>query len=131
MRARALGDLLAEEEKHWGEELHWDYHPSVEMIRRHLDARSLAGYVALHQSAVAGYTFFVYEADKGLLGDLYVLEAFRDERPYGDAPESGAQGIATALAERALETLEHTPGDRKSTRLNSSHIQKSRMPSSA
>ena len=33
--------------------------------------------------------------------------------------------------ERALERMPKVSGDRKSTRLNSSHIQKSRMPSSA
>ena len=36
--------------------------------------------------------------------------------------------IPTAIAERAARRI---GGDRKSTRLNSSHIQKSRMPSSA
>ena len=113
VRAPVLGALLAEEERDWGGELHWDYHPSVEMIRRHLDARSLPGYVALRQGTVAGYTFFVYEDDKGLLGDLYVPEAFRHERPFAGSLDSGAAGIATALLERALETLQHTPGLRR------------------
>jgi len=118
VRARALAPLFEEEEKDWGERLHWDYHSSVEMIRRHLDARSLPGYIAMRQGVVAGYTFFVYEDDKGLLGDLYVAEAFRDERPFADAPDSGApdsgaRGVATALLERALETLQHTPGLRR------------------
>ena len=36
-----------------------------------------------------------------------------------------------AAAQDGLRALNLTPGDRKSTRLNSSHIQKSRMPSSA
>jgi len=113
VRAHALAALLAEEEKSWDEELHWDYHSSVEMIRRHLDARSLPGYIAMRQGGVAGYTFFVYEDDKGLLGDLYVLKAFRGQRPFAGTPDSGAQGIAAALLERALETLEHTPGLRR------------------
>jgi ribosomal protein S18 acetylase RimI-like enzyme len=113
VRARALASLLAEEEKDWGGKLHWDYHPSVEMIRRHLDARSLPGYVALREGEVAGYTFFVYEDDKGLLGDLYVVEAFRGERPFSGAPQTGEHGVATTLLERALETLLHTPGLRR------------------
>ena len=43
------------------------------------------------------------------------------------------KGLAgpTQLVFTLDETLIHRPGDRKSTRLNSSHIQKSRMPSSA
>ena len=38
--------------------------------------------------------------------------------------------IRTEIGGMAKEGMEH-PSDRKSTRLNSSHIQKSRMPSSA
>lgn len=101
---RALTPLLSEEERHWREQLHWDYRPSAEMIRRHVQAHSLPGYVALQRGEPAGYCFFVYEDEKGLLGDLYVGEAYRRERPYGDRT-----GIATILLEHALETLEHTP----------------------
>lgn len=101
---RALGPLLAEEEQHWRDYLHWDYKASAEMIRRHVQARTLPGYVALQKGEVAGYCFFVYEEEKGLLGDLYVLEQHRKEQPRGN----GA-GIATILLEHALETLQHTP----------------------
>ena len=52
-------------------------------------------------------------------------------RRFGSARVAGAQlaasGLCCALAPWALDA----GGDRKSTRLNSSHIQKSRMPSSA
>ena len=40
-------------------------------------------------------------------------------------------GMGTALADDPQLTVRRVSGDRKSTRLNSSHIQKSRMPSSA
>ena len=40
-------------------------------------------------------------------------------------------GFAAASATDGEEALEKVTTDRKSTRLNSSHIQKSRMPSSA
>jgi ribosomal protein S18 acetylase RimI-like enzyme len=103
VRARALGALFSEEERAWREELHWDYSPSVEMIRRHVEAQTLPGYIALAHGRVCGYCFFVYEDEKGLLGDLYVLADWRGEHPRGEA------GIATLLVERALETLEHSP----------------------
>jgi len=108
MDARALAGLFAEEEQHWRRELHWDYGPSVDMIRRHVDARSLPGYVALRQGRVAGYTFFLYEEDKGLIGNVYVLEKHRGERPGGDLA-----GIATLLLEHSLETLENAPPVRR------------------
>lgn len=104
LRTRSLGPLFAEEQRAWREELHWDYQPSAEMIRRHVEAQSLPGYVALVQGHVAGYCFFVYEDEKGLLGDLFVLEEFRRERPDGDAA-----GVATLLVNRALDTLEQAP----------------------
>ena len=45
----------------------------------------------------------------------------------GATPVDAARAVSTALGDPIAEPL----GDRKSTRLNSSHIQKSRMPSSA
>ena len=48
------------------------------------------------------------------------------------ARASASGGGADAALSRAMESLQELAGiDRKSTRLNSSHIQKSRMPSSA
>ena len=104
VRARELTALLEEEQRSWREDLHWDYRPSAEMIRRHVEARTLPGVVALQAGRVAGYCFFVYEDSKGLIGDLYVLAAYRRERPHGTAA-----GIATLLLEHALETLEQAP----------------------
>jgi len=108
LSGRALAPLFEEEERHWRQQLHWDYRPSVEMIRKHVEAHSLPGYAALRQGTVVGYCFFVYEDEKGLLGDLYVLEAYRHEHPQGDAA-----GIATLLLQHALETLEHAPPVRR------------------
>lgn len=104
LRARELAGLLAEEQRLWSEQLYWDYRPSAEMIRKHVEARTLPGVVALVGGHVAGYCFFVLEEHKGLIGDLYVLEDYRRERPYGTSA-----GIATLLLERALGALEQSP----------------------
>lgn len=108
-----LAPLLEEERAAWREQLRWDYRPSVVLIKRHIDARSLPGYVALAASSgslgtrrVAGYSFFVYEDHKGLLGDLYVGRDFLPA-PVGAAPQAG---LASKLLEHTLETLEATPG---------------------
>ena len=45
--------------------------------------------------------------------------------------ESAIELLIIALLARGHVLLEGVPGDRKSTRLNSSHIRRSRMPSSA
>lgn len=73
---RQLEPLLEEEAQHWLDELHWDYRPSLSLIRRFLDTRSLAGRAALENGRAAGYGFYVLEEDKALLGGLFVA------RPY-------------------------------------------------
>ncbi len=113
-----LAPLLEEEQVAWGEQLRWDYRPSLALIKRHIDARTLPGYVALAPSSgslearrVAGYSFFVYEDYKGLLGDLYVGRDFLP--PPVPGRQSGAPpqvGLASQLLEHTLETLEATPG---------------------
>lgn len=108
VRSRALAPLLDDEQREWREQLYWDYRPSAEMIRRHVDARNLPGYAALHRGQPVGYCFFVFEDDKALIGDLYVREGHRVDRPQG-APA----GLATLLLEHTLETLEHTPAVRR------------------
>ena len=47
LSVRQLEPLLAEEMQHWREELHWDYRSSVELIKRFLQAHSLAGCAAM------------------------------------------------------------------------------------
>ena len=58
--------------------------------------------------------------------------------PYGDVIETEGlnafpinEGTALRFNDLAMIDVSKEGGDRKSTRLNSSHIQKSRMPSSA
>ncbi len=69
---RQLEPLLEEEARHWREELHWDYRGALELIKRFLEARALAGCVAFENRAAAGYCFYVLEDQKGLIGGLYV-----------------------------------------------------------
>jgi len=72
MNARALEPLFEEEARHWREELHWDYRESLELIKRFVDAKSLAGCVAMEDGRPAGYGFYVIEEHKGLVGGMFV-----------------------------------------------------------
>ncbi len=100
---KQLEPLFEEEARQWLNELHWDYRPSLTLIRRFLDTRSLAGRAALENGHPAGYGFYVLEEDKALLGGLFVA------RPY-DSTRLAAQlldSILSSLAEQPhLERIE-------------------------
>ncbi len=72
-----LDGLLEEEIRTWREQLDWDFHPSAELVRRFLDAHALTGYALTAAGKVAGYSYFVCEEHKGLVGDMYVRKAHR------------------------------------------------------
>jgi hypothetical protein len=65
-----LRPLLEDEIAMWGRLLSWDYATSAEMILRYMDAKILPGYAAIERGSIFGYSFFVYEQSKGVIGDL-------------------------------------------------------------
>jgi hypothetical protein len=73
---RQIEPLLEEESLHWRDELHWDYRGALELIKRFLEAHALSGCVAYENGTAAGYTFYVMEESKGLIGGLYVSPQF-------------------------------------------------------
>src|SRR6476659_9430050 len=93
--------LLEDEVKVWAELLCWDYSGSAEMILRYMDAKFLPGYAAVSRGKVFGYSFFVYESNKGVIGDLFVNQG-----------ENGVsqQQVETRLLTHVIETLQQSPG---------------------
>ncbi len=76
VHSRALQPLFQEEAEHWRKELYWDYRASQQLIRKFIDSRSLAGYVAFEGKQPAGYGFYVFEEQKGLIGGLFASAQF-------------------------------------------------------
>lgn len=74
--SKQLAPLFEEEQSHWLEELHWDYRPSIQLIRKFIDAKSLGGRAALQEGAPAGYGFYVLDEAKALIGGLYVSRKY-------------------------------------------------------
>src|SRR5713226_9469386 len=72
-----LRPLLEDETHLWARLLSWDYSGSAEMILRYVYAKILPGYAAVDRGRVFGYSFFVYEGNKGVIGDLYVTNGNR------------------------------------------------------
>ncbi len=77
LNARDLEPLLNEETRAWLESLDWDFDKSAELVRRFLDLRALSGSALWMAGRVVGYSYFVFEEHKGLIGDLYVCAEFR------------------------------------------------------
>ena len=96
-----LRSLLEDESQLWSRLLAWDYSGSAEMILRYVDSKILPGYAAVDRGRVFGYSFFVYEGNKGVIGDLYVTNGNR-------LPD--ARHVEVRLLTHVIETLQQSPG---------------------
>ncbi len=98
-----LRPLLEGEAQVWSRLLSWDYRGSAEMILRYVDAKILPGYAAIERGRIFGYSFFVYEGSKGVIGDLFVgsTNGLRTE---------GERAIEVRLLTHVIETLQRSPG---------------------
>jgi ribosomal protein S18 acetylase RimI-like enzyme len=72
-----LEPLLEEETDAWRTDLDWDFRPSADLVRRFLSLRSLNGFALIANGAVEGYSYYVAEEGKGLIGDFYLRSHFR------------------------------------------------------
>jgi ribosomal protein S18 acetylase RimI-like enzyme len=97
--APALRPLFEEELQLWADALSWDYRESAEMILRYIDGKILPGYVALRERRIEGYCFFVYEGNKGVIGDVYAHRA-ATRNPT----------TTHSLLAHAIATLQQSPG---------------------
>lgn len=96
-----LRPLLEDETQVWSRQLSWDYSGSADMILRYVDAKILPGYAAVDRGRVFGYSFFVYEGNKGVIGDLFVMS---EERL------PNAREVELKLLTHVIETLQQSPG---------------------
>ncbi len=64
--------LLNEEIDVWLRRFAWDFRPSADLLRRFLQIQSLYGYALTIKKHVVGYSYYVCEGHKGLIGDFYV-----------------------------------------------------------
>lgn len=68
--------LFAEEIAVWRRKFRWDFRASVDLLTRYIQMQSLYGYALRAGSHVIGYTYFVSESRKGLIGNFFVSEEF-------------------------------------------------------
>lgn len=104
-----LAPLLEEEIQSWRRSLDWDFIASADLVRRFLQVRGLNGFALLegsgHDTRVGGYSYYVVEEGKGLIGDFYVRETLRtNENEY-------------RLMEAVLDSMWKTPVRRVESQL--------------
>lgn len=66
-----LQPLMQEEEKAWMCDLCWDYSPIRHILISFIKQKLLPGYVAVKESDPIGYTYFLVNQAKGVIGALY------------------------------------------------------------
>lgn len=95
--APSLTPLLAEERERWLGLLHWDYGPAAALVERYAALHVLDGLALVDHGELVGYAYWVAEDHKGLIGDLFVRDAWR-------SPENENRLLAAVL-----DQLRHSP----------------------
>jgi len=104
--AASLSKLLEEEAVVWRKEFSWDFRPSADLVRKFVDMRALTGCAVMRGGQAVGYSYYVCEDGKGLIGDLFV------------SPSPTQTQDENLLLNAILDALWHTPGvDRVETQL--------------
>lgn len=99
--APELAPVLQEELHEWRAALHWDLSSSTELVERFAGMQALNGCALMAGARVIGYSYFVCEDRKALIGDLYVMK--RERTPERER----------ALIDGSLETLWRESGLRR------------------
>lgn len=101
LTAEHLAPLLEEEIAAWRSRLDWDFNASADLVRRFVHLRALSGFALMSPAGVSGYSYYVAEEGKGLVGDFFVRAAARTrEAEFG-------------LLEAVLQAIWRTPGIRR------------------
>ncbi len=74
VRAADLEPVLGEETQIWREQFDWDFNASADLVRRFVQMQALSGFALMRHGKAIGYSYYVAEERKGLIGDLYVCQ---------------------------------------------------------
>lgn len=77
LSGRGLEPLLEEEKARWLALLHWDFAPVADLVLCYAASRALEGFALVEAGSVTGYAYYLAEGGKGVIGDLFVRDAWR------------------------------------------------------
>jgi ribosomal protein S18 acetylase RimI-like enzyme len=66
--------LMDEEEQAWMADLGWDYSPIRQILVSFINQKLLPGYGALNEKSLLGYTYFLVNQAKGIIGAIYAAK---------------------------------------------------------
>ena len=102
-----LTALLEEETEAWRTGLDWDFRASAELVRKFLQGRALSGFALYDASSrgagIIGYSYYVVEEGKGLIGDFYVRAAARNIENENRLMEAALEAMWRATGVRRVE----------------------------
>jgi len=98
-----LESLLEQETREWDKVLDWDFKKSADLVRRFLDLRALNGCALIDEKQAVGYSYFVLEEHKGLIGDLYVIPAHRSIETENQLLYGALEGLVTGSQVNRIE----------------------------
>ena len=104
LRPEFLLPLLEEESETWQREMLWDFRPSSELVRRFIGMQALNGHALCMRDEVIGYSYFVCEEYKGLIGDLYVRDDFRSAETEARLLEATVRSLLAMPQLRRVES---------------------------
>jgi len=104
LAARELDSLLAEETAAWRETLDWEFERSADLVRRFVDLHMLNGRALVEDGEVIGYLYYVLEDNKGLLGDLYIKQAWRTEERENQLMDAALEEIMAGPGTTRIES---------------------------
>lgn len=104
LRGGDLDALLEEETKSWHDTLDWDFRGSANLVRRFLEMQALNGYALLINGYPAGYTYYVAEERKGLIGDLYVMKDYLSVENEARLVTAVVQGLMNTPLIKRIES---------------------------
>ena len=114
LKSAALNPVLEEEIRSWRELFSWDYRTSADLVRHYIDIQILNGFALLEEGEALGYSYFVIDEHKGLIGDLYVRQARRTPENERRLLEVVVDALVRSPSVRRIESqlmMLSVPGD--------------------
>lgn len=103
LRGNDLEPLLNEEKLTWRSLLSWDFTASADLVARFVRMQALTGHALVVADRVVGYSYYVCEDQKGLIGDLFVSREYANTENEDLLLSAGLQAMVSTQRLQRIE----------------------------